>query len=109
MKKTAQEILNNHLTCGENTYLAGQGNNILKAMEEYAKQENQNSEQISVERLVRRQIADECLAKIPTSWLDSLLTGENNVIGKYPWGCPQIESLLNAIRKRIDEVGNLSA
>jgi len=35
---TAKEILNNHLTKGSDTYLAGQEDNILKSMNEYALQ-----------------------------------------------------------------------
>jgi hypothetical protein len=30
-----------------------------------------------------------------------MLTGPNAVIGKPPYGCPDIERLLNAIRQRI--------
>lgn len=44
---------------------------------------------------------DKVLAAIPTSWLDSLLTGPDAVIGKGPWGCPDIERLLAAIKQRI--------
>jgi hypothetical protein len=38
---------------------------------------------------------------VPTSWLDPMLTGPNAVIGNPPYGCPDIERLLNAIRQRI--------
>jgi hypothetical protein len=39
---------------------------------------------------------------VPTSWLDPLLTGDQSVLkGNGPWGCPDIERLLNAIRERI--------
>lgn len=38
---------------------------------------------------------------IPTSWLDSLLTGPDAVVGKPPFGCPDVEALLNAIKNRI--------
>lgn len=34
-----EETLNSHLTYGKDTYDAGQRDNILKAMDEYAKQE----------------------------------------------------------------------
>ena len=37
---------------------------------------------------------------IPTSWLDSLLTGDKAVIGSPPYGCDDIENLLNELRKR---------
>lgn len=41
---------------------------------------------------------------IPTSWLDQLLTGPDAVLkGTGPWGCPDIERLLLAIKKRISE------
>jgi hypothetical protein len=40
---------------------------------------------------------------IPTSWLESLLTGAKSVMvneaGK--WGCPDVERLLTAVRDRI--------
>ena len=38
---------------------------------------------------------------IPTSWLDPLLTGPRAVIGTPPYGCPDIERLLNALRIRV--------
>jgi hypothetical protein len=37
----------------------------------------------------------------PTNWLDPLLTGPTAVIGKPPYGCPDIERLLNALKARI--------
>ena len=41
---------------------------------------------------------------VPTSWLDPLLTGPDAVLkGTGPWGCPDIERLLLAIKKRIAE------
>jgi hypothetical protein len=40
----------------------------------------------------------------PTSWLDSLLTGPNAVIGKPPYGCPDIEKLLQAVKQRIESL-----
>lgn len=46
---------------------------------------------------------DAVLAAFPTSWLDNLLTGPDAVIGKGPWGCPDIERLLAAIKKRITQ------
>ncbi len=38
---------------------------------------------------------------VPTNWLDPLLTGPDAVIGKPPYGCPDIERLLRAVRDRI--------
>lgn len=40
---------------------------------------------------------------IPTSWLDSLLTGPDAVLkgNGGTWGCPDIERLLRAIQERI--------
>jgi hypothetical protein len=38
---------------------------------------------------------------VPMSWLDPLLTGPKAVIGNPPYGCPDIERLLNAIRDRL--------
>lgn len=40
---------------------------------------------------------------IPTTWLDSLLTGPDAVIGKPPYGVPDIEKLLSAVRDRVRE------
>lgn len=45
--------------------------------------------------------ADKVLAAFPDSWLDPLLTGPNAVVGKPPFGCPDIERLLAAIKERI--------
>lgn len=44
---------------------------------------------------------DFVLAAFPTSWLDSLLTGPNAVVGKPPFGCPDVERLLRAIKARV--------
>lgn len=40
------------------------------------------------------------LDAIPTSWLDSLLTGPDAVVGKPPYGCPDVVRLLKAITER---------
>jgi hypothetical protein len=44
------------------------------------------------------------VACVPTTWLDPLLTGPDAVIGKPPYGCPDIERLLSAIRSRVEAV-----
>lgn len=43
-------------------------------------------------------------AAVPTTWLDPLLTGPEAVLGTRggQWGCPDIEKLLQAIRKRME-------
>jgi len=40
-------------------------------------------------------------AQVPSTWLDHRLTGPSEVMGKPPWGCPQVERLLNRIRADI--------
>ena len=37
---------------------------------------------------------------VPTNWLDPLLTGPDRV-GNVPFGCPEIEKLLRAVRERV--------
>jgi len=44
------------------------------------------------------------IAAIPTSWLDPLLSGKDEVMGPHPWGCPQVERLLNAIKARLVKI-----
>lgn len=44
------------------------------------------------------------IAAIPTSWLDPLMTGPTAVIGPPPYGCDDIETLLTAIRCRLEEI-----
>jgi len=40
--------------------------------------------------------------KIPTSWLDPLLSGTTAVLpGRGNWGCPDIEQLLRALENRL--------
>jgi hypothetical protein len=39
--------------------------------------------------------------KVPTSWLDPLLTGPTAIIGKPPYNCRDIEKLLRAIAARL--------
>lgn len=39
---------------------------------------------------------------VPCNWLDPLLSGPDAVLkGAGPWGCPDIERLLRAIRERV--------
>lgn len=52
-------------------------------------------------RKARQRAIEQAAACIPRTWLDSLLTGDRAVIGPPPWGCPEVERLLNAIRERI--------
>lgn len=47
---------------------------------------------------------------VPNNWLDPVLSGENAVVGEAPYGCPDIERLLSAIRDRLTAVlSNLDA
>lgn len=52
-------------------------------------------------------IVSRCASQVPTNWCDSLLTGKDAALtgeaGK--WGCPDIENLLRAIKKRIEHCG----
>lgn len=44
--------------------------------------------------------------RVPTTWLDPLLTGEKAVIGKPPYNCKDIERLLQHIADRIRRTPN---
>lgn len=44
---------------------------------------------------------EKAIKAIPTSWLDSLLSGPNAVDGKPTDGCPYIEAVLKGIADRI--------
>lgn len=46
---------------------------------------------------------------IPTSWLDSLLTGSSAVVGKPPYSGSDIEILLRAVKKRVADAALNSA
>jgi hypothetical protein len=52
------------------------------------------SELIAAER-------ERLIALIPSSWLDSMLSGPNAVVGKPPWGCPDIERVLQAVKEKL--------
>lgn len=41
---------------------------------------------------------------VPKNWLDPLLTGANGGLGDEPYGYPDIERLLSAIRGRLTAV-----
>jgi hypothetical protein len=43
-----------------------------------------------------------CVALIPTTWLDPLLTGPTAVVNAPPYGCQDIVRLLNTIRERME-------
>ncbi len=47
------------------------------------------------------------ITAVPASWLDSLLSGPDAVIGKPPYGCPDVERLLNAVQAKLREVAAL--
>lgn len=47
-----------------------------------------------------------CVAAVPTTWLDDILTGPNAVIREQPWGCPEVERILSAVRKRIEKIAH---
>ena len=44
------------------------------------------------------------LAALPTNWLDELLSGPNAALSDNAgkWGCPDIERLLSAIKRRVE-------
>lgn len=50
---------------------------------------------------IKLSVLSDLLDAIPTTWLDSLLTGENAVIGQPPYNCQDIELLLQAIKRRM--------
>ena len=56
------------------------------------------------ELTMENELKEEILKQIPTNWLDSMLTGSGAVVGKPPYGCPEVEIILNTIRKRIETV-----
>lgn len=43
-----------------------------------------------------------CLAHVPLTWLDPMLTGPDAVIGDPPYTCKDIEAVCKAIRRRIE-------
>ena len=49
----------------------------------------------------RTAIIKECADQIPTTWFDAILTGKDAVVGEHPWGCPEVEAILKAVKKRI--------
>lgn len=49
----------------------------------------------------KRDMVAKVMEAFPTNWTDGLLTGPNAVIGNPPFGCPDIEALLHAIKERI--------
>lgn len=51
--------------------------------------------------LARAKEREACAKAVPTSWLDSLLTGPGKVIGSPPYDGKDIERLLDAVRQRI--------
>jgi hypothetical protein len=87
-------------------------NNAMKSKQEKVKKNTAKStraSRVKLERVVRRQIAKELIDCIPTNWLDPLLTGKDSLLRNDPWGCKEIEWLLNAIKNKMKVVGNLSA
>lgn len=52
-----------------------------------------------------RKVAEDMLHCIPTNWVDPLLTGDDAVLSKTvgQYDCQDIERLLLAIRKRMED------
>lgn len=57
-------------------------------------------------RQAREEMRTEALEKIPHSWLDSLLTGPDAIVGKGFRETQLIERLFNAVRERIKAIKN---
>lgn len=38
---------------------------------------------------------------LPSNWCDPMLTGPNAALGSGPWGCPDVERLIAAIKQRL--------
>lgn len=49
----------------------------------------------------RQEERERAAAKVPTNWLDPLLTGPEAVIGQPPYHCADIEALLRAIKAAV--------
>jgi len=45
----------------------------------------------------------EDIEKIPTSWLDSILTGPDAVVGRPPYDCRHVEAILRAVKQRLED------
>jgi len=68
-----------------------------------------------IEQYGKEQRVDELeriTAILPTTWLDSLLTGKDKIIGEAPFSCQDIETIYNHIRiqavNRIKELNETS-
>lgn len=68
---------------------------IVQALREVKNAARAEGEAIGLERAA---------AAIPTNWCDPLLTGPTTVLGKPPYDCGDIENLLRAVKKRIQEL-----
>lgn len=51
----------------------------------------------------RPSLREAVLAAIPDSWLDDLLTGPQAVV-KIPAGCPEIQALLQGLKRRVEDI-----
>lgn len=50
----------------------------------------------------RKEALEEAAKSVPSNnWCDPMLTGPNSALGKYPWGCPDIERLLGMVSAQI--------
>lgn len=54
-------------------------------------------------------VKQEAFEAVPSTWLDPILTGRNAVVGKPPYGCPEIEDLFRAISARIVAINAATA
>jgi hypothetical protein len=58
-----------------------------------------------------KRVVSRLLDDIPTSWLDSLLTGPDAALhgDGGTWGCPDIERLLKRIKERMTKTANVQS
>ncbi len=63
--------------------------------------EGKDSEVVDFAARIAEEVKEEDAQAIPTSWLDPMLTGPEALLGRPPYGCPDIERLLNGIRAAV--------
>lgn len=56
---------------------------------------------VRAERAKSKEDAEKIIAIIPTNWIDPLLSGPDSPLSDPPYGCPEVEGLLLALKNRI--------
>ena len=102
-RNRAKKIVENYLGVYDKRTLTENEKGILVSVENMVVDLLEKNNSRPVEKLVSKKFADAVINCIPTNWIDPLLTGKTAVLKGYDYKPNDIENLLRALKKRVEE------